>query len=45
MEEKFAVSDIEDLQNILWKILYKKKLLYLYIAKNKIRYISSSIIE
>lgn len=40
MEEKFAVSDIEDLQNILWKILYKKKLLYLYIAKNKIRYIS-----
>lgn len=36
MKKKFAISDIEDLQNILWKILYKKKLLYLYIAKNKI---------
>lgn len=36
MEEKFVISDIEDLRNTLQKILYKKKLLYLYIAKNKI---------
>lgn len=39
MEKKFAISDIEDLQNILWKTLYKKNYYtkkITYTAKNKI---------